>query len=55
MDHYADKQSTIEFPKICPISRDKGITFDRYRGGENEPIFLWQAVDCGPNGRRSDR
>jgi len=55
MDHYADKQSTIEFPKMRAISRDKGIAFDRYRGGENKPILLWQAMDVGPNGRRSDR
>ena len=55
MDHDASKQSAIEFPKMRAISRDKGIAFERYRGGENKPILLWKAVDCGPSSRRSDR
>jgi len=55
MDHDADDLSAIEFPKMRAISRDEGIAFNRYRGGENEPILLWKAVDCGPSGRRSDR
>ena len=55
MDHHACEQSAIEFPKMHAISRDKGIAFERYRGGENEPILLWKAVDFDPSGRRSDR
>ena len=54
MDHDAGKQSAIEFPKMRAISRDKGIAFERYRSGENEPILLWKAVDFGPSGRRSN-
>ena len=55
MDHHASKQSAIEFPKMRAISRDKGIAFERYRGGEYKPILLWKAVDFGPSSRRSDR
>ena len=55
MDHDAGKQSAIEFPKMRAISRDERIAFERYRGGENEPILLWKAVDFGPSGRGSDR
>ena len=55
MDHHASKQSAIEFLKMRAISRDKGIAFERYRGGENEPILLWKTVDFGPRSRRSDR
>ena len=55
MDHDAGQQSAIEFPKMHAISCDKGIAFERYRGGENKPILLWKAVDFGPSGRRSNR
>jgi len=55
MDHDTRELSAIEFPKMRAISRDKGIAFERYCGGENEPILLWKAVDFGPSGRRSDR
>lgn len=54
MDHDTRELSAIEFPKMRAISRDEGLAFERYRGGENKPILLWKAVDLGPSGRRSD-
>ena len=55
MNHDAGDLSAIEFPKMRAISRDERIAFERDRGGENQPILLWKAVDFGPSGRRSDR
>lgn len=54
MDHHTCEQSAVEFSKMRAISRDKGIASDRYSGGENEPILLWEAVYFGPSGRRRD-
>lgn len=54
MDHDAGEESAIEFPEMRAITRDKGITLERYRRGENEPILLREAVNLGPSGRRSN-
>ena len=54
MDHDAGEESAMEFPEMRAITRDKGITLERYRRGENEPILLWEAVDFGPSDRRSN-
>ena len=34
MDHDAGEESAIEFPEMRAITRDKGITLERYRRGE---------------------
>lgn len=54
MNHDPGEESAIEFPEMRAITRDKGITLERYRRGENEPILLWEAVDFGPSDSRSN-
>ena len=54
MNHDPGEESAIEFREMRAITRDKSITFERYRRGENEPILLREAVNLGPSGRRSN-